>query len=73
MRLTGGGRRSFSQHGHASVALQSHVRPSSHPSDLRATKQPFYGLRQLNDWDAMTDGKEDHVTVTSSPPHMRIS
>ena len=52
----GGRRRSFSD----DDRVQSHVPTSSHPSNLRATKQPFYGLLQLNDWDATT-GRESEA------------
>ena len=77
MRQTGGSRRSFSAADPASRARgQRHVRSRSHPSNLRATKQPFYGLLQLNDWNAETTdrggaGAPDGGDVNGSPRRMR--
>lgn len=56
------------------LPTQCHVRPSSHPSNLRATKQPLYGLLQLNDWDAMTGGGRgggSRDDINRTLPHMR--
>jgi len=67
--LTGAraGRRSFSD---GFCRAVTSVRPgSSHPSNLRASKQQFYGLLQLNDRGATAGArarKEGHVTTSPS-------